>query len=120
MNIRNLVVEETSNMDQADAAGVIEVPPGTTKTILEYRNKENYLLLSTGATDQPDCTFQLEHGNDPVYNQESPLGTITQPFGFAEKFGEPLECSDDLKLKVTNNGSSAQKFAARWQIGERQ
>lgn len=118
MNIGNLVVEETSNMDESDDAGVIEVDPGKTKVILEYRNKQSFQLLTVGATDQPDCTFRLDHGNNPVYNQESPLGTITQPFGFAEKFGEPLECSDDLKLYVTNNGGTTRKFAARWQLRE--
>lgn len=119
MNIDNLVVEETSNMDKSNDAGVISVDPGKEKVILEYRNKNSFELLTTGATDQPDCTFRLDHGNSPVYNQESPLGTITRPFGFAEKFGEPLDCTDDLKLYVMNNGDTTRKFAARWQLREK-
>ena len=116
MQPRNIVIEETSNLDDANSAGIVEIDPGETKTILDYRPKRDVKLLATGATDQPDCTFELRHGSEIVYDSESPLGTVNEPFSFIDHYGEALDCQDDLQLKVTNTGDSTRKFAGRWHI----
>lgn len=116
MKAQNLVIEETSNLEEATDAGVIEVAPGQTEVIVEHRPKGTALLHSTGASDRSNCTFTLRHNNEIVYEAESPLGTVTQPFSFTDMYGEPIEITATAELLVTNEGDSTEKFAARWSL----
>jgi len=116
MKAKNLVIEETSNLKDANNAGVIEVDPGQTKIIVDHRPKGTAYIHTTGASDRSDCTFTLRHNNEIVYEAESPLGTVTQPFSFTEKYGEPVEITNTAELLVTNEGGSIETFAARWSV----
>jgi len=117
MDPDTITIAETSDMDAATDSGVIEVPPNSEETILMYRTRGQFALFAIGATDNQGCEFKLKHGEDTVYQIESPLGQINDPFSFKDKYGDSLLCDKDLEYVVQNNSDSTKEFVCRFHLG---
>jgi hypothetical protein len=114
----NLVVVETSNLDDANADGAITVNDGETATVVEYENFGNQMayLVALGAHDVLDTTYKLVVEGDERFTTESPLGGVNSLFSFTETLGQPLPVGSRVRYDVTYTGGGSTDYVGRMLI----
>lgn len=113
---RYLVVE-TSRMDDANDDGVITVPPGESREVVHWDQEGPLLLFALGANDRGGAEYRILLDGQQRVATVSPLGTVNQPFSFANVLGTPIQADSSITLEVYNGGDAEAPFAGRMHIG---
>ena len=115
------IVTETDDLDSADAAGLVNVSPGETKTVAEHRVRSNRAyLLAIGAADHDETDYRLKVDSDLRFSTRSPLGLVNEPFSLKNKLGflYPANKLIEYEVSVDATASSGKTFAARMFVTE--
>ena len=106
---------ETSDLQDANDDGSVTIEANTERELLLYENRADhpFLLHFLGAADALDVQYVLRVGQEIVFTSESPVGTITNPFVFADYYGGPMAFARDITYSARNNTGSSIDLAGR-------
>lgn len=114
---RRFVVQESSNMDGANADGAFVVPDGGTAEIVRWEDEGPLHLFALGANDATGTKYELVLDGEIVTRTVSPLGSINDPHSFVDVLGMPLQADESIVLRVRNKSGQEQTYAGRAYVG---
>lgn len=108
-----VLVHETSIQSNANPDGTVTIEPGEEKAVVRWARTGTVHLFALGSNDAPGLRFKLVVDEEIIANTKSPLGTINDPFSFADKYDGPIEADSSVSYRVENVGDSTRKMAGR-------
>jgi len=114
-------VRETDDLDGVDEGGTVTLQPGETKTLVDARSRSGSLaILSVGATDQTNVSYQLVIDDKKVVGgtTNAPLGLLNDEFSFVDQFGGYIAAQRYAEYRATldASASSSVELAARMHV----
>jgi hypothetical protein len=132
LDIRGYNIYETADLVEAgyseDAVnndGSVTLEPGDEVPIASTGNLSNGCkLLAVGAVDETDVKYYIEIDGEQTFGgvTNSPLGTVNDPFSFAEEFGAsvPVQQGVEYMASLSPNASSSVDLVSRIHVQELQ